>query len=208
MAAEHARALAAELSGLEVAVGCVRGAPPVEDVADRLRKPAVVVPLLMAEGYVLDLLHRRLAGRGGLRITPPVGSHPGLVHLVAHTAETAARGRCWDPARAVLLLVGHGTPRHPRSDATAAALAARVRAMHRFGAVEVGFLEQVPVLDAVLRDFGATPVVAVGLFVEAGPHGRDDVEAAIGRAPGPVAYTGPLGALPAIRPILRELAGA
>lgn len=190
-----------------VEAGCLRGEPSVERVAARLPKPLIVVPLLMAEGYILDLLRRRLAGVEGVLLVRPVGVHPRLALVAAVAADTGARARGWDPRATTLLLTGHGTPRHPASSAAAAALAARLEGAGRFARVETAFLEQPPFLPERLAALAAGPVVAVGLFVDAGPHGRDDVEAAIATAPGPIAYTGPLGGLPAIRSILRDLAG-
>jgi len=207
VAAGHARALAAELPGLAVEAGCLRGEPAVEAVAKRLPKPLIVVPLLMAEGYILDHLRQRLGGIAGLVVTRPLGVHPELAAIAAEAAEATAGARGWRTDVTTLLLVGHGTPRHASSAATAEALAGRLARTGRFHGVETAFLEQPPFLAECLETLGAAPVVVVGLFVDAGPHGRDDVEAAIAAAPGPVAYTGPIGRLPTIRSILRELAG-
>lgn len=207
MAAEHACSLALDLPRLAVEAGCLRGEPAVERVAARLPKPVIVAPLLMAEGYILDLLRQRLAGIEGVLFGRPVGVHPRLATVAAAAAEASAGARGWDPRATTLLLIGHGTARHAGSARAAEALAARLEATGRFVRVETALLEQPPFLAERLAARAADPVVAVGLFVDAGPHGRDDVEAAIATAPGPVAYTGPLGSLPAIRAILRDLAG-
>jgi len=207
VAAVHARALQAELPGLLVAAGCVRGEPRIEALAVEAPRPVVVVPLLMAEGFILDRLRERLAGIEGLTIARPVGTHPLLARTVAETAATTARARGWRAQEVVLLLAGHGTPRHAGSAAATEALAGRVREAGSWAAVETAFLEQAPLLGARLSALAEQKVVVVGLFADAGPHGKDDVEEAIGAAPGPVAYTGPIGASPAIRTILRERAG-
>jgi sirohydrochlorin ferrochelatase len=161
----------------------------------------------MAEGFILDRLRERLAGIAGLTIARPVGTHPLLARVVTETAEATMRARGWHAEEVVLLLVGHGTPRHPASGAAAEALAVRVREGGAWAAVEPAFLEQTPLLGARLSALAEQKVVVVGLFVDAGPHGKDDVEDALATAPGPVAYTGPLGASPAIRTILRARAG-
>jgi sirohydrochlorin ferrochelatase len=161
----------------------------------------------MAEGFILDRLRERLAGIDGLTIARPVGTHPLLARIVAETAEATTRARGWRAQEVVLLLAGHGTPRHPASGAAAAALAVRLREAGAWAAVETAFLEQAPLLGARLSALAEQKVVVVGVFVDAGPHGKDDVEEAVGAAPGPVAYTGPIGASPAIRTILRERAG-
>lgn len=205
--AEHTRALAARHPDRAVAAGCIRGEPSVEAVLDRLGTPALVVPMLMAEGYILELLQRRLRDRPGVTITAPVGTHPGVAELVAEAGEAVAGGRRWDPADCLLLIVAHGTPRHRGSARAAEQLAATVRARGGFAAVATAFLEEPPFLSAVLSEEAGRPVVAVGLFVDAGPHGRDDVLVALTDAPGPVAYAGPLGALPAIRRIIEARAG-
>ena len=207
VAAEHARALAAEHPGCAVAVGCIRGEPSLEAALERLGAPAVVVPLLMAEGYILGLLLRRLRDRPGVTVTAPVGTHPGIAALIEAAGADAARARRFDPAACLLLLVGHGTPRHPASARAAEDQARRVRARGGFAEVATAFLEEPPHLPELLVERAGRPVVAVGLFVDAGPHGRGDVLAAIARAPGPVAYAGPLGPLVGIQRLVAARAG-
>ncbi len=190
-----------------VAAGCLRGEPRIEAIARTLPRPVAVVPLLMAEGFILDRMRERLAGIEGLTIARPVGTHPLLARVVAETAEATTRARGWRAEEVVLLLAAHGTPRHPGSGEAAAALALRVRETAAWAAVETAFLEQTPLLGARLSALAEEKAVVVGLFVDAGPHGQDDVEDALAAAPGPAAYTGPIGAAPAIRTILRERAG-
>ncbi|MDW8341443.1 MAG: CbiX/SirB N-terminal domain-containing protein [Geminicoccaceae bacterium] len=207
VAAEHARALAEELPALSVAFGCVKGEPPIEEVVHRVPGPAVVVPLLMAEGFIFELLRERLSAVAHLRIAPPIGTRPELAALVADAAAARARREGWEARESLLLLVGHGTPRHPRSGATAEALAQRLHGTPGFAAVEVAFLEQSPRLAERLPALARRRVVTVGLFVDAGPHGKDDVEEILARAPGPVVYTGPIGRLAAMRGLIRACAG-
>jgi len=203
----HARALGAALPGVAVAAGCLRGEPGIEAIARTLPRPVAVVPLLMAEGFILDRMRERLAGIEGLTIARPVGTHPLLARVVAETAWATTRARGWRAEEVVLLLAAHGTPRHSGSGASAEALAVRVREAGPWAAVETAFLEQTPRLGARLAALAEQKVVVVGLFVDAGPHGKGDVEDAVGAAPGPVAYSGPIGASPAIRTILRDRAG-
>jgi sirohydrochlorin ferrochelatase len=207
VAAEHARALEAELPGCAVRAGCIKGEPAVEAVLDRLGTPALVVPLLMAEGYILELLRRRLGDRPGVAITAPVGTHPGIAALIEEAARRTAQAQGWDPSACRLLLVGHGTPRHQGSARAALDQARAVRERGGFAEVLTAFLEEPPYLGEVLEGLAGRPVVVVGLFVDAGPHGRDDVLEALARAPGPVAYAGPVGAQDGIRAIVRARAG-
>ncbi|MCL6607816.1 MAG: hypothetical protein K6T74_06945 [Geminicoccaceae bacterium] len=195
------------MPGLVVAAGCLRGEPGIEAIARTSPRPVAVVPLLMAEGFILDRLRELLAGIDGLTIARTVGTHPLLARVVAEAAEATTRARGWRAQEVVLVLAAHGTPRHPGSGEAAAALALRVRETAAWAAVETAFLEQAPLLGVRLSALAVRKVVVVGLFVDAGPHGKDDVEEALAAAPGPVAYTGPIGAAPAIRRILRERAG-
>ncbi len=195
------------MPGVTIAVGCLRGEPEIRAATERAPKPSVVVPLLMSEGYIFKRLRERLAGLFGALLTAPVGTHPGLAAIVGAAAVRAAQSRGWQPRMTTLLLVGHGTPRHSGNGLAAKKLARRLQQAGAFAAVDIAFLEQFPFLPDRLAARGNEPVVALGLFVDAGPHGKDDVEAAIGNAPGPVVYAGPVGRLAGIRRLIVERAG-
>ena len=204
VAAAHARWLERE-TGLRVQVGCLRARPSIEEALDRLEAPGRALPLLFSEGFILDRMrariHRHRNGRR-IRLLPVLGRHPDLAGLVVALGRRAAREAGLEPRASELLLVGHGTRRHPRSGALARAIAVRAAQHGAFARTAAAFLEQPPHLDAHLRA-ARRPLVAVGLFMDPGPHGRDDVEAALENAPVPVRYAGPVGGSGRLRELLR-----
>ena len=207
-AAELARALARSRRFAAVAAGCHKGEPGLDASLDALPAGAVIVlPLLMAEGWTYAAIRRRLLGHrraGEVRLAPPLGTHPGLARLVAARALALCARERWQPRASTLLLAGHGTHRHAGGSAAIRAMAGRLAARHRFAAVRVGFLDEAPQLAAVAAALGPGPCVAVGCFVDNGPHGRDDVGTALRSAAGPLAYAGAIGADAAVVPYLLE----
>lgn len=207
VAAEHAARLEAEWGIAPTRAACLRGEPLLETVLDELApRPAVVLPLLMADGYILDWLEARLAGRADVaRLLPPVGRDPAIARILLRMASEAAAAAGWRPAATTLLLIGHGTPKHPASGRTLALQAARLAAVGGFAAVETAFLEQPPFLADRARALLGRPVVALGFFVDAGPHGRDDIDAILGDLP-MIRYAGVVGEQPEITALLADLA--
>ncbi|HEX8374256.1 MAG TPA: hypothetical protein VF606_03655 [Geminicoccaceae bacterium] len=191
-----------------VRVGCHKALPDMAEALDLLPPgPVVAAPLLMAEGWIFDAIRRRLADHpraAEVSLAPAVGAHPDLWRLVETRALTLCGGHAWAPRRATLLLAGHGTPRHAGAAATTRAVAARITARGTFADVRVGFLDEPPSLAEVAANLPSDPCVAVGFFVDNGPHGRDDVAEALAAASCPVAYTGAVAADEAILPYLLD----
>jgi sirohydrochlorin ferrochelatase len=129
---------------------------------------------------------------------------PRLASLVRRKLLTTCAERHWPPEESILLLVGHGTPQHPGSAAATRRHAATLAAEGTFAEVRTAYLDQPSFLAEATTALGRS-CVAVGLFVDDGPHGRDDVLQGLTRAGVPVAYTGAIGADPAI---LELIAGA
>ena len=209
VALEHARRIAGRHLFATVRAACLRGRPTIEEVIAELRPAAVrVVPLLMAEGYILAWLQARLAGMGrGQRIElcRTIGTRPEIADIIRGLATAACERKGWEVGRTSLVLAGHGTARFLTSGDTAFAQASRLRASGPFAEVFCAFLEQEPFLaDVVARIEG--PVVVAGFFVDAGPHGSDDVEAALAPFGERVAYLGPLGGHPRISDLIVEAA--
>ncbi|GBD42946.1 hypothetical protein HRbin40_00406 [bacterium HR40] len=209
VAASHAAALAARLPGVAVRVACLRGEPRLETVVDGLSaRLLLLLPVLMADGYIRDGLERRLRERG-IRppplLLPPLGSIPALAAVLTRMAQRTAREAGLDPATTTLVLVAHGTPKHPASGRTVAEQAARIERSGRFAAVETAFLEQEPFLADRLLRLCRRPAVVVGFFVDAGPHGRDDVRRVLEGFPA-IPYAGVVGERPEVVPLLLDMA--
>ena len=205
VAADHRDTIAAEGLFAEVRVGCIKGVPTLDDALDAAPEPVHVVPLLLADGFIMDLVRQRLDGRTDVTLHPPLGLHDDLVALLADKAARACRDAGWRTADTMLLLIGHGTPKHPESGATTEAAARAIAARGRFADVITAYLDQGSFLADVARHL-TTPTVAVGLFMDEGPHGRDDVMEALAAATAPVVYAGPVGTDPAIVPLVLQLA--
>lgn len=208
IAARHAARLEAARGIRPVRAACLRGEPSLESaLAEAAGRPLVVLPLLMADGYILDWLERRLAARKGPEATllPPLGGDPRLAAVLRRMARERAAAAGLAPAVTTLLLVGHGTPKHAASGRTLEVQAARLRARGGFAAVETAFLEQEPFLADRARALRHRPVIALGFFVDAGPHGRDDVRRILAAVPG-VRHAGVVGERPEITALLARLA--
>lgn len=201
---DHAASLAALDGFASVGACCVHGEPRLEDaLAGIAAARSYLVPLLMAEGYTNDALAaRHLAARsrlpGASRLCRPVGSHPGLAALIVEAARERCRARGWPPTETALLLVGHGTPRHARSNRSLYRHGEAIAGRGAFAQVACAFLEDEPSLDAALRGTTARHRVVVGHFADAGPHGADDVSGILAALAPDAAYAGPVGCQPGL----------
>ncbi|MFO1163437.1 MAG: CbiX/SirB N-terminal domain-containing protein [Reyranellaceae bacterium] len=199
-AAAHARFLQARGGWAQVLVGCLKASPSLEEAMADAPRPVTVVPLLMSEGVIYDRLRRslhRIAPEGGWRLTAPVGASPGLTGVVRDRAVTCCGRLGWKPEATALLVIGHGTARSPASATHAAAMAAALEG-RGFAAAAHALLEEAPLPVAAIAGLAIGQVVAVGLFLDHGPHGDDDVREALARSSKAVAYAGPVGADPAL----------
>jgi sirohydrochlorin ferrochelatase len=209
-AAAHARRLAGRGLFGEVRACCLHGAPSLaETIAAVSPERVYVVPFLMGEGHTARVvLRRELAGlRASGKIVTlcrPVGTGAGMETIVARRAAAACRAAGWPPEEAVLAVAGHGTPRHKESGRTALALADRFRRGGGFKDAAAGFLEQEPRLaDLVARHRGER-IVAVGLFADDGPHGRDDMRRLLAPAGDDAIYLGAIGTVPEMTALILD----
>jgi sirohydrochlorin cobaltochelatase len=209
-AAAHAAAIGACGRYEQVRVGCIKGRPGLAEALDGAPPPVRIVPLLMAEGFIHDLMQRRLAelpGWGTWQMAAPIGCHPGLTEAILAKAVAACRRQGWAVDRTALLLIGHGTPRH-RASADATHDQARRLAGAGFAATAAAFLEEPPLPADAIAPLPGEHVVAVGLFLDNGPHGDADVHDALAPVNRPVAYTGAIGADPVLVPLILDQAAA
>lgn len=195
VAARHAARLAADRRFGAVRVACLHGEPSVEAVLGSLVGYRIeIVPLLIADGHTMAKLRRRLGARTGARLHAPLGTHRGIDDLILNKARVLCAERAWPPGGTTLLLIGHGSARHPESGQALRRHMTDCAASGGFADVVGGFLDEPPRLAELVGRLAERPCVAVGLFMDEGPHGRGDVVAALRRAAGPIAYAGPIGA--------------
>lgn len=211
-ASRHAAEIAGRGRFAEVRAACLKGTPVLEAVlAETVRDRIYLVPLLMAEGYSYGLLRRRLAAASaGPQVTlcQPVGASPGLADVIAEMALATCRGQGWLPVHSALVLVGHGTSRHPASTATALAQVERLAARDTFAKVAAAFLEEPPDLAQLLQDLTPRPVVVVGFFADRGVHGEQDVPRLIAESGVTALYSGPVGERPELAEIVLDQVGS
>jgi sirohydrochlorin cobaltochelatase len=208
-AAAHADRIRALGWFAEVHACAHKGAPGLPETLAGVHAPTVyLAPFLMAEGYTLAAIRRKIeaAARPGqrLRICRPVGSHPRLADAIAARAMATAAAKAWRPADTALLLVGHGTERHPESDTTTRQHAAQIAVRGGFAEVAVAFLDQAPRVAEALAALSAPRVIAVGLFVDRGEHGEEDIPALLAPAGARAAYAGPIGPDPLVTELILD----
>lgn len=209
-AADHARAIRTLGAWNEVRVGCLKAEPSVAAALVGAPPPLTVVPMLMSEGYIYGRLRaalERVAPSPTWRLTRPVGASPDLPALVLARAAAACRDAGWSAAGTALLLVGHGTPRAAASAAHARRIAAAL-AGRGFSDVGCALLEEAPTPARAAAALSGERIVAVGLFLDNGPHGDGDVRAALAEIDRPFVYTGAVGADRGLVPLILALATA
>ncbi len=172
---QHADALSRQRRHEEVRVAFWKEEPSLSRALDACDAIDVtVVPVFISTGYFTEQViprEMRLTGRvsevGGrtVRYTDAIGAHPALAQVIVHRAEEA--GACPSDAVAVL---GHGTPRNPRSERNTYLQAENVGALGRFREVMPVFLDQEPNMRGVFDLVTADGVVMVPLFIADGWH--------------------------------------
>jgi sirohydrochlorin cobaltochelatase len=212
-AAEHAARIAAGGLFAEVHACALKGKPGLREVVAAVRAPEVVfAPLLMAEGYTLQAMLRKLQGATDpprpTTVCRPIGVHPRLADMIASRARALCATSGWQPAETALLIVGHGTERHPDSGATARRHAAQIAAREMFAEVATGFLDERPLVPEALDALRAPHCVAVGLFVDAGEHGEEDIPALLAPEGERAVYAGPIGPDPLVTELILDQAYA
>jgi uroporphyrin-III C-methyltransferase len=174
----------------EVAVAFHRGEPGFDGVLDELESEAVtVVPVMTSAGHYADVVlpaalerNRRFA-EVRLRVTPPVGAHPGIAPLVARRVSELLREHGLSRPAATLLLAGHGTRRHPASRVTTLQLAETLRRRGVAGTVTAGFLDDEPTLPEALASAPGGPVLLLPFLIGGGTHAAEDIPRAVGLEP-------------------------
>ena len=223
---EYLRRLAADVGRTcgfqEAAAAFHQGAPSFSDVLDTLTvDDMIVVPMMTSAGYYAnEVLPRELRknirfDKCTVRITPPVGTHPGIVQLVLDLTEAVAREACVLLADASVVIVGHGTRRNADSRKATGALVACLGESGRFGEVFEAFLDQDPEVDTIGSRANFSVGIVIPFLIGGGPHAMEDIPrrvelgGASSSLPGRrFLFTSPVGTLPGIANIVRELAAS
>ena len=175
----------------EVAVAFHQGEPGFDTVLDELVADEVtVVPFLTSAGHYSEVVLPEALGRNRrfaevrLRQTPPVGTHAGVAPLVARRVTELLREQRAERDTVALVLVGHGTARHPQSRAATEQLADTRRRRRVAGEVVAAFIDDEPPVDAVIAGLRQRTVLVVPFLIGGGAHVFEDIPRLVGLAEG------------------------
>ena len=164
----------------EVAVAFHLGEPGFASVLDELSTDsATVVPVMTSAGHftrtVLPaaLARNRCHGTLPLAIAPPLGTHAGIAPLVARRIGELLKTHRLERMDTAVLLVGHGTRRHPASRHSTLALADALRARGAAGEVASGFLDDDPGVAEAYGALTRTAVLVIPFLIGGGEHTLD-----------------------------------
>jgi uroporphyrin-III C-methyltransferase len=200
----------------EVAVAFHLGEPGFDTVLDELEADAAtVVPVMTSAGHfsrtVLPaaLRRNRRAGAIPVTITPPLGTHAGVAALVARRAAELLRAHRLAREETAVLLVGHGTRRHPASRRSTFALADALRARGAAAEVASGFLDDDPGVAEAYASLSRPAVLVIPFLIGGGEH---TLELAPGAGLVPASHAGrtlvvdrPVGAAPEVVDLILDL---
>ncbi len=174
----HARVLRDRLpAGVEVRTAFWKEEPSLSRAIDWF-PPAVdditVVPIFISNGYFTgQVIPREMRLSGPLsmvdgrkvRYTSPIGAHPSLARvLVQRALEAGATGN------EMLVVLGHGTPRDPRSAANTLLQAEAVRFLGVFREATAAFIDQDPNMRDIFAMTATRDIIMVPLFIADGWH--------------------------------------
>lgn len=178
------------------------------------RANRIVVPLLTSEGYHYARLQRAVAEVDPTSLTyvvRPLGTDASFVTAFVEsvTAQIIALG--FDRDATHIIVVGHGTDRHPNSGAATTNVAGRLLESG-FDRVRVAFLDEEPTVEAVAGTIRRHEyLVVVPFLIGLGAHAAQDLPARVATAitKGPpryhVAYVDPIAALPALAELIERV---
>jgi len=202
----------------EVATGYHQGTPGFAAALDGLGATRVVVlPIFTSVGYYTErvlppaLRSSRRFHRVELRQAPPLGSHPQLPALLWNRLRQLARSERITLAQSNVLLVGHGTRRHPRSRDTTSQVAAALSGMAPGMIIRAGFLDDSPTVEEALGGLTAPTIIVVPFLLGGGGHAMLDLPARLATDdPRPIGrrivLDRPLGAEPGLVDLLADSA--
>jgi len=174
-----ARDVEARLNGPPVVAAFNLGAPRYAEAARRLGAArTLVIPLMASRGYfatrvLAPAVRGACAGRA-VRLTPPLGAWAEIQRAVVHDVRAVVDDLVTAQRRPRILIVGHGTSRHPDSGETTLAAAALIGDETGVRA-DAAFLDQSPTIEAALRRSEMVALVVAPLLFGAGPHETKDV---------------------------------
>lgn len=211
---ELAVALAARGVADEVVVGFHQGEPGFTAALDELTAERVLVlPLFTSEGYYTEQVLPKALARSArceeltLRQAAPIGVHPKLAALVAARIRDVAAAERLDGAETSVLLVGHGTPRNPKSRLATSRLAEALISRGAAEDVVCGFLDDEPSIETAIARVRNREVIVVPFLIGGGGHALEDLPRRLGgSADRRIVLDSPVGEYHGLEDLLVEIA--
>jgi len=183
---EEVRQLARGVAGLglfdEVVGAFHRGTPGYAEAVDTMTaEEIVVVPLMTSQGYYADtVLPNALAtaercAHVRMHQTSVVGRHPRIAAIVRRRYGDLVARFGLDAAGTALVLVGHGTPKHPQSRASTLACVKALKSLGTAADVLPAFLDDEPKIEVVARSLVHGAAVVIPFLIGRGVHASVDV---------------------------------
>lgn len=191
---DQIRQLTVAIAGLglfdEVVCAFHQGEPGFAEVMDTMTADTlVVVPLMTSQGYYADtVLPEALAtaerfSRVNVHQTSAVGLHPRVAELVRQRCSDLIKRFRLELADAVLVLVGHGTPKHPESRASTLACVDALKSWGVAGDVRPAFLDDEPGIESVAIALAHRDLVVIPFMIGRGLHASADIARRFGMNP-------------------------
>ena len=185
----HARRIEHAKHFDEVVVAFNHGSPTYAEVLDQITATDLtVVPMMTSSGYFAEVelprglaLNRRYS-EVRIRQTPPVGVHPRMAELVLARLKDLSREHRLAPRHTEVLIVGHGTRKHPGSRGATEQLAANLRATSTFAGVVEAFLEEEPSIAEAYAGLNCENLIVVPFLIGMGQHAGSDIPGQLGLA--------------------------
>jgi len=146
----------------------------------------IVLPVFMCPGFTLRNIlpglidHILDSTNSEVTCLQPIGQHTEMAAMIAKRAALTAQSNKVAPEDIHLILVAHGSEKHPESALSTQKIMKRIRATNLFASVQESYLEQSPSPESIIPNLDG-PVIAEGLFLTTGWHFNEDFPAAIAR---------------------------
>lgn len=193
----HAETLRARELFADVRAGFLRQEPELAATLAELPQPRVyVVPLLASRGYIADVV---MAGRLALTgpvtrraatgraqevcFCDPVGTHARTPALLGSRIAGLCHEHNLTPSETEVILVGHGTPRNPRSSERTREVADILAKTGIASRVHALFLDEEPLIDGWQACARADNVIVAPFLMANWYHGSEDLPGRIGLDP-------------------------
>ncbi len=147
------------------------------------RPVRIVAPLLTSDGFhtaaLRSVVERHTHHSQRSIVTDPLGTTPSIHEVIAAHVRERLRPSGILPAAVAVLVIGHGTPRHPNSRETTEGVVQALTA--QLGCIaRAAFLDDAPDIEHALRDLPPNaPLAIVPFLFGGGPHALVDVPARV-----------------------------